>query len=284
MRKLLIIGTDIFNASWVKDRWLEQKVSQKKLNKFYTNIADSLWEKEMNEQKKLPRPSPGLTFKVRIANNAIFLRTGEYPDGTLGEIFIDMYKEGAGYKAILGSFSTTISWLLQYGVPLEKLLDKFQYTRFEPAGVVTGDEEIKMCTSILDYVFRRLAITYLKKYELGNVQQEAPIVADSELPSFIEDIVVPEWDMLKGPKPDIETYTANGGIIGFRPVGWKAKEFLDYCRKHAKQETTLHGQYTLDFTDDSIVVFNGEESTSVVEAIERLFLHYYNMPLDLGDL
>ena len=245
----------------------------------------------MNEQKKLPRPSSGLTFKVRIANNAIFLRTGEYPDGTLGEIFIDMYKEGAGYKAILGSFSTTISWLLQYGVPLEKLLDKFQYTRFEPAGVVTGDEEIKMCTSILDYVFRRLAITYLKRYELGNVQKKETDHAllrhralASEIPYFVEDMVAPEGDMLKGPKPDIETYTARGGIIGFRPVGWKAKEFLAYCRKHAKQETTLHGEYTLDFTDDSIVVFNGEESASVVEAVKRLFLHYYNKTLDLGDL
>ena len=162
----------------------------------------------MNEQKKLPRPCKGLTFKVKIDNISIFLRTGDYEDGTLGEIFIDMYKEGAGYKSILANFSITVSWLLQFGVPLERLVEKFKFTRFEPRGIVTGDEDIKMCSSIIDYVFRRLAITYLDMNELGHAKKEyqiegkVPVIANAETRT----VEVPGklHDYLKGPPPEVK--------------------------------------------------------------------------------
>jgi ribonucleoside-diphosphate reductase alpha chain len=97
------------------------------------------------------------------------LRTGEYDDGRLGEIFVDMHKEGATLRSLLNNFAIAISLGLQYGVPLDEYVDAFTFTRFEPAGMVTGNDTIKMATSILDYVFRELAISYMGRYDLAHV-------------------------------------------------------------------------------------------------------------------
>ncbi len=99
----------------------------------------------------------------------MYLRTGEYEDGRLGEIFIDMHKEGATLRSLLNNFAIAISLGLQYGVPLDEYVEAFTFTRFEPAGPVQGNDAIKNATSILDYVFRELAISYLGRYELGHV-------------------------------------------------------------------------------------------------------------------
>jgi ribonucleoside-diphosphate reductase alpha chain len=100
----------------------------------------------------------------------VYLKTGEYPDGSLGEIFVDMYKEGAGYRALLNCFAIAISKGLQYGVPLEEFVDTFTFTRFEPAGVVTGHDAVKNATSIVDYVFRVLGYEYLQRTDFVHVK------------------------------------------------------------------------------------------------------------------
>ncbi|MEM8658713.1 MAG: vitamin B12-dependent ribonucleotide reductase, partial [Pseudomonadota bacterium] len=107
-----------------------------------------------------------------VGGHKVYLRTGEYEDGRLGEIFIDMHKEGSSFRAMMDSFSIAISVGLQYGVPLETFVEAFTFTRFEPAGMVQGNEAIKNATSILDYIFRELAISYLDRTDLAHVAPE----------------------------------------------------------------------------------------------------------------
>ncbi len=123
-------------------------------------------------RKSLPNRRKGYTQKAKIAGHSVFLRTGEYEDGSLGEIFLDMHKEGAAFRSILNSFAIAVSLGLQYGVPLEEYLDAFTFTRFEPNGMVQGHDYIKMATSVLDYIFRDLAISYLDRHDLGQIKPE----------------------------------------------------------------------------------------------------------------
>lgn len=121
------------------------------------------------ERKQLPFKRHGYTFKAKVGGQALFLRTGEYSDGTLGEIFIDMAKEGATMRSLLNSFAIAISVGLQYGVPLDEYVEKFIFTRFEPSGIVEHPN-IKTATSVLDYVFRLLGYEYLDRSDLVHVQ------------------------------------------------------------------------------------------------------------------
>lgn len=120
----------------------------------------------------LPNRRSGYTQKAKIGGHSIFIRTGEYDDGRLGEIFLDMHKEGAAFRSLLNSFAISVSIGLQYGVPLDEYIDAFTFTRFEPNGMVQGHEYIKMATSVLDYVFRDLAINYRKRFDLGQIKPE----------------------------------------------------------------------------------------------------------------
>jgi ribonucleoside-diphosphate reductase alpha chain len=119
---------------------------------------------------KLPGRRKGYTQKAIVGNHKVYLRTGEYDDGRLGEIFIDMHKEGAAFRAMMNNFAIAISLGLQYGVPLDEYVEAFTFTRFEPAGQVQGNETIKNATSILDYVFRELAVSYLGRHDLAHVE------------------------------------------------------------------------------------------------------------------
>jgi ribonucleoside-diphosphate reductase alpha chain len=119
---------------------------------------------------KLPSRRKGYTQKAIVGGHKVYLRTGEYDDGRLGEIFIDMHKEGAAFRAMMNNFAIAISLGLQYGVPLEEYVEAFTFTRFEPAGQVQGNETIKNATSILDYVFRELAVSYLGRHDLAHVE------------------------------------------------------------------------------------------------------------------
>ncbi|MFA6489122.1 MAG: vitamin B12-dependent ribonucleotide reductase [Candidatus Micrarchaeia archaeon] len=121
-------------------------------------------------RKKLPTRRKGFIQEARVGGHKVYLKTGEYPDGTIGEIFIDMYKEGAGYRSLLNCFAIAVSKGLQYGVPLDEFVDTFTFTRFEPAGVVTGHEAIKNATSIIDYVFRVLGYEYLGRQDFVHVK------------------------------------------------------------------------------------------------------------------
>jgi ribonucleoside-diphosphate reductase alpha chain len=123
-------------------------------------------------RRVLPNRRSGYTQKAKIGGHSVFLRTGEYEDGDLGEIFLDMHKEGAAFRSILNSFAIAVSLGLQYGVPLEEYVDAFTFTRFEPNGIVQGHDYIKMATSVLDYIFRDLAISYLGRHDLGQIKPE----------------------------------------------------------------------------------------------------------------
>ncbi|MBN8954132.1 MULTISPECIES: vitamin B12-dependent ribonucleotide reductase [unclassified Rhizobium] len=132
-------------------------------------IVERVIEKVVRTQEKLPGRRKGYTQKAKIGGHTIFLRTGEYDDGRLGEIFLDMNKEGSALRAFINNFAISVSLGLQYGVPLEEYVDAFTFTKFEPAGIVTGNDAIKNATSILDYVFRELAISYLGRHDLAHV-------------------------------------------------------------------------------------------------------------------
>ncbi|MDR3462045.1 MAG: vitamin B12-dependent ribonucleotide reductase [Beijerinckiaceae bacterium] len=123
----------------------------------------------MRERERLPDRRKGYTQKAVVGGHKVYLRTGEYQDGRIGEIFIDMHKEGAAFRSLMNNFAIAISVGLQYGVPLDEYVDAFTFTRFEPAGLVQGNDAIKNATSILDYVFRELAISYLGRNELAHV-------------------------------------------------------------------------------------------------------------------
>jgi ribonucleoside-diphosphate reductase alpha chain len=129
-------------------------------------------------RKRLPAKRKGFTQEARVAGNKVFLRTGEYADGSLGEIFIDMHKEGAAFRSMINCFAIAISKGLQYGVPLDEFVDTFTFTRFEPQGMVTGHPNIKMATSIIDYVFRVLGLEYLGRTDLAQVQPDVDEPAD----------------------------------------------------------------------------------------------------------
>ncbi len=104
-----------------------------------------------------------------MAGHTVYLRTGEYENGQVGEIFIEMHREGAAFRSLMNCFVIAISLGLQHGVPLEEFVDAFVFTRFEPNGIVSGNNYIKMTTSVIDYIFRELAITYLDRYDLAHI-------------------------------------------------------------------------------------------------------------------
>ena len=137
-------------------------------------IVEKIIERVSREREKLPNRRKGYTQKAIVGGHKVYLRTGEFDDGRLGEIFIDMHKEGAAFRAMMNNFAIAISLGLQYGVPLEEYVEAFTFTRFEPAGMVMGNDRIKNATSILDYIFRELAVSYLDREDLAHVHAESP--------------------------------------------------------------------------------------------------------------
>ena len=146
--------------------------NQEKAAVLAEKIVEKIIYKEIirTNREKLPERRKGYTQKAIVGGHKVYLRTGEYGDGRLGEIFIDMHKEGAGFRAMMNNFAIAISVGLQYGVPLEEYVEAFTFTRFEPAGMVQGNDSVKNATSILDYIFRELAISYLDRTDLAHVK------------------------------------------------------------------------------------------------------------------
>ncbi len=146
--------------------------AQEKATVLAEKIVEKIIVKEVirRHREKLPERRKGYTQKAIVGGHKVYLRTGEYKDGQLGEIFIDMHKEGAGFRAMMNNFAIAVSVGLQYGVPLEEFVDAFTFTKFEPAGMVQGNDSIKTATSILDYIFRELAISYLDRTDLAHVK------------------------------------------------------------------------------------------------------------------
>jgi len=148
--------------------------SHEKATVLAEKIVEKIIVKEVmkSHREKMPQRRKGYTQKAMVGGHKVYLRTGEYEDGNLGEIFIDMHKEGAGFRAMMNNFAIAVSVGLQYGVPLEEFVDAFTFTKFEPAGMVQGNDSIKNATSILDYIFRELAVSYLDRTDLAHVKPE----------------------------------------------------------------------------------------------------------------
>ena len=155
------------NSSLIEDEEIndEEIITEKT-----TKVVEKIVERVLRaEREKLPHRRKGYTQKAIVGGHKVYLRTGEYEDGKLGEIFVDMHKEGAAFRSLMNNFAISVSIGLQYGVPLQEFVEAFTFTRFEPQGIVTGNDTIKMSTSILDYIFRELAISYLDRHDLGHV-------------------------------------------------------------------------------------------------------------------
>ena len=158
------------------------------LNVRATVMAEKIIEKiiqreRYRDREKLPGRRKGYTQKATVGGHKVYLTTGEYEDGRIGEIFIDMHKEGAAFRSLMNNFAIAISLGLQYGVPLDEYVDAFTFTRFEPAGLVQGNDTIKNATSVLDYIFRELAVSYLGRNDLAHVEPadlSSTALADSE--------------------------------------------------------------------------------------------------------
>jgi ribonucleoside-diphosphate reductase alpha chain len=159
---------------------LESGSTTEKATVLAEKIVEKVIVKEVikSHREKMPQRRKGYTQKAIVGGHKVYLRTGEYEDGALGEIFIDMHKEGAGFRAMMNNFAIAVSVGLQYGVPLEEFVDAFTFTKFEPAGMVQGNDSIKNATSILDYVFRELAVSYLDRTDLAHVKPEGATFDD----------------------------------------------------------------------------------------------------------
>jgi ribonucleoside-diphosphate reductase alpha chain len=147
------------------------------------------------QKRALPPKRRGFVQEATVGGHKVFIKTGEYPDGTLGEIFIDMYKEGASYRALMNCFAVAVSKALQYGVPLEELVDSFVFTRFEPSGPVKGHEAIKNATSIIDYIFRVLGYEYLGRTDFVHIKPINGI--EEHVEGEQKKIVPPEFEAKK---------------------------------------------------------------------------------------
>ncbi|WP_207535825.1 vitamin B12-dependent ribonucleotide reductase [Desertivirga arenae] len=197
--------------------------------------TDTTFKRQLSsvvEKKSMPSKRRGFTQKASVGGQTVYVRTGEYEDGTLGEIFVDMHKEGATFRSLMNCFAIAISVGLQYGVPLEEFVDKFTFTRFEPSGMVSGHDNIKSSTSIIDYIFRILGYEYLNRTDLVHVitEQKAilgnPQMADEDVnhdpqaPQAIEvtktvsdKVLKPVLDISGGGQSDAPACTNCGHIM-----------------------------------------------------------------------
>ena len=163
------------SSALIDDEDFEEELAEAPAAERAGMLAEKIVEKIVVREvargrEKLPHRRKGYTQKAVVGGHKVYLRTGEYEDGNLGEIFIDMHKEGAGFRAMMNNFAIAVSVGLQYGVPLEEFVDAFTFTRFDPAGMVQGNDSIKSATSILDYIFRELAVSYLDRTDLAHVK------------------------------------------------------------------------------------------------------------------
>jgi ribonucleoside-diphosphate reductase alpha chain len=190
-------------------------------------VVEKIVEKivSVHGRDKLPSRRKGYTQKAIVGGHKVYLRTGEYEDGRLGEIFIDMHKEGAAFRAMMNNFAIAISLGLQYGVPLDEYVEAFTFTRFEPAGMVMGNDRIKNATSILDYVFRELAVSYLDRDDLahvhadpGNMSLGKGVAEDAPIRTPAQNLV--SRGMTRGRVKDQNLMLVSGGptAASFNPV------------------------------------------------------------------
>ena len=208
-----------------------------------------------NERDRLPDRRKGYTQKAVVGGHKVYLRTGEYDDGRLGEIFIDMHKEGAAFRSLMNNFAIAVSVGLQYGVPLEEYVDAFTFTRFEPAGPVRGNAAIKNATSILDYLFRELAVSYLGRYELAHVD-----------PNEIGSTTVGSADANQR-DPDPETLVSPGFTRG------RLSERHSFGASDAQSATVQVQAYETDADDNVLPNAAGLTASSVQSSLSETKEH-----------
>jgi ribonucleoside-diphosphate reductase alpha chain len=160
---------DAFDVASLRDRLIEAPAAER-AEIVAERVIERVVERVVSERTRLPQRRKGYTQKAIVGGHKVYLRTGEYEDGRVGEIFIDMHKEGAAFRSLMNNFAIAISIGLQYGVPLEEYVEAFTFTRFEPSGMVEGNDAIKMATSVLDYIFRELAVSYLGRSDLAHAE------------------------------------------------------------------------------------------------------------------
>jgi len=208
-----LMAADLFSAIEADDE--EEPLAARPMPS-PAEIAEKVVVRYLAKRRRLPDRRRGYTQKAVVGGHKVFLRTGEYEDGTLGEIFVDMHKEGAAFRSLMNSFAIAISIGLQHGVPLEKFADQFLFSRFEPNGMVMGNDRIKMATSIIDYIFRELAITYLGRDELAHVSEEDlradAMHGETTEPEYVEEreIVVRAPLMVSEKAIDVDEYPVPG--------------------------------------------------------------------------
>jgi ribonucleoside-diphosphate reductase alpha chain len=170
---------------------------------------------------RLPKRRKGFTQEARIGGHKVFLRSGEYEDGSLGEIFIDMHKEGAAFRSLMNCFAISVSMGLQHGVPLSSYVDQFTFTRFEPGGMVQGHPNIKFATSIIDYVFRVLGVEYLQRYDFAQVPPQE-VQLELQNPTDLEAVQKIEGVSQSMP-PEANTFSQADSIVPAEQVvfGWE---------------------------------------------------------------
>jgi len=182
-----VLGEDIDEQEEAAEQLYADKPAAARAQAAAERIVERIVERvRAQEREKLPNRRKSYTQKATVGGHKVYLHTGEYEDGRLGEIFIDMHKEGAAFRSLMNNFAIAISLGLQYGVTLEEFVEAFTFTRFEPAGLVTGNETIKNATSVLDYIFRELAVSYLGRHDLAHVDPRE-IVGGTGLGSSDED-------------------------------------------------------------------------------------------------
>ncbi|MGD2132961.1 MAG: vitamin B12-dependent ribonucleotide reductase [Maricaulaceae bacterium] len=165
-------GEDADEAEPAPAKQLAGAAAAKSAQTVVERVVEKVIESEV-ARRRLPDRRKGYIQKATVGGHKVYLHTGEFEDGDLGEIFIDMHKEGAAFRSLMNNFAIAISIGLQYGVPLEEFVDAYVFTRFEPAGPVTGNDRIKHATSILDYIFRELAVSYLDRDDLAHTNANA---------------------------------------------------------------------------------------------------------------
>lgn len=166
---------------------------------------------------KLPAKRRGFTQEASVAGHKVYLRTGEYEDGQLGEVFIDMHKEGAAYRSMMNCFAIAVSLGLQYGVPLKEFVDKFTFTRFEPSGMVSGHPNVKMATSIVDYIFRVLGLEYLGRTDIVQVKPTVDLSAEKGMAATVypkDPSKMIASGSMPGIEPQLELGTAANTLSG----------------------------------------------------------------------
>jgi ribonucleoside-diphosphate reductase alpha chain len=227
-----VLGDDIDEQEEVAEQLTSDKPMIARITAAAEKLARRVTELELEQRKaqeranvsersKLPNRRKSYTQKATVGGHKVYLHTGEYDDGRLGEIFIDMHKEGAAFRSLMNNFAIAISLGLQYGVPLEEYVEAFTFTRFEPAGLVQGNATIKNATSILDYIFRELAVSYLGRNDLAHVDPRE-IVGETGLGSSDEETD----DQLDLELPEVSKVVSKGFMRGnkIRIVGGRTHQ------------------------------------------------------------